>query len=58
MKYEVKKAAKAAGKLWVAKKGLQWTGGLLKIGLIAGAGYMAYKYIRDNQEEIKAKFSS
>ncbi len=58
MKNEVKNAAKKAGKLWVAKKGLQWTGSFLKIGLIAGAGYLAYQYIRDNQEEIRAKFSS
>lgn len=54
---KAKKAAKNAGKLWAAKKGLQWTGGLLKMGLIAGAGYYAYKYIRENQDEIRERFN-
>lgn len=56
-KKDVKKAAKNAGKLWLAKKGFQWTGSLLKVGIVAGVGYLAYKFIRDNQDEIMEKFS-
>lgn len=54
---KAKKAAKKAGELYAAKKGLQWTGGLLKIGLIAGVGYYAYKFIRKHEDEIKEKLS-
>lgn len=50
-------AGEKVAKLWVAKKGLSMTGSLLKWGAIAGAGYYAYKYIRDNQDEIRAKLS-
>ncbi|MCY2686178.1 hypothetical protein [Salinimicrobium sp. TH3] len=57
----LKKNATDAGekvvKLWAAKKGLQWTGSLLKWGAIAGAGYFAYTLVRDNKDEIKAKLS-
>lgn len=58
---DLKKNAKDAGekvvKLWAAKKGLQWTGSLLKWGAIAGAGYYAYTLVRDNKETIKARLS-
>lgn len=57
IKKKAKKAAKKAGELYAAKKGLQWTGGLIKIGLIAGVGYYAYKFIREHQDEIKEKLS-
>lgn len=44
-------AAKRGAILWTAKKGLQWTGTLMKIGLIAGAGYYVYTIIRDYKNE-------
>ena len=53
MKYDVKEAAKKGAELWAAKKGLEWTGSLLKIGAIAGAGYLAYKFFRKHEVEIK-----
>ena len=57
VKRAAKDAAKKAGKLWAAKKGLQMTGGLLKVGLIIGAGYFAYKFIMENREEIKDRLN-
>ncbi|MDT0675887.1 hypothetical protein [Autumnicola musiva] len=57
-KQDLKKTTKNAGKLWLTKKGFQWTGGLIKVGVIAGLGYLGYKYYRDNQEEIEDKVSS
>ncbi len=44
---KLKDTAKKAAILWATKKGFQWTGGLLKIGLIAGAGYYVYTLVRD-----------
>ncbi len=49
---DVKNVAKKGAKLFAAKKGLEWAGGLLKVGAIAGAGYLGYKYYKKNQEEI------
>lgn len=47
MKKEVKKKAKKvaekSAEIWAAKKGVQWTGSLLKWGAIAGVAYMGYK---------------
>lgn len=61
-KYEIKKTAKKtaerAAELWVAKKGIQWAGSLLSAGLILGAGYLVYKYVRDHEDELREKFSS
>lgn len=58
---DLKNNAKDVGgkvvKLWAAKKGLQMTGSLLKWGAIAGAGYFAYTFVRDNKEQIKDKLS-
>lgn len=58
---DITRNAKNAGekvvKLWAAKKGLGMTGSLIKWGAIAGAGYYAYKLIRDNKEQIRAKLS-
>ena len=44
-------AAKRGAFLWAAKKGLQFTGKLMKIGLIAGAGYYVFTIIRDYKNE-------
>ena len=57
LKKKTKDAGETVVKLWAAKKGLQWTGSLLKWGAIAGAGYFAYTLIRDNKDEIRAKLS-
>ena len=50
---DVKKTAKEAGekaaKLWAAKKGLQMTGSLLKLGAVAGVGYLGYKFFKKKQ---------
>lgn len=56
-KKDIKKTAKKAGELWVAKKGVEWTGSLLKIGLIVGAGYFVYKFLKENEDEIRDTFS-
>lgn len=53
---KAKNVAKKGAKLWAAKKGLQWTGGLLKLGLVAGAGYFGYKLFKKNEDSIKEKF--
>lgn len=58
IKKTAKKTAERAAKLWAAKKGLQWTASLLKAGLVIGAGYMVYNYIREHKGELKEKFSS
>ena len=57
MKSKTKEYGKKAAELWAAKKGLQYTGGLLKMGVIAGLGYLGYKYYKNNSEKIKTKFS-
>lgn len=57
LKKNAKDAGEKAAKLYAAKKGLQWTGSLLKWGAIAGAGYYAYTLVRDNKDTIKAKLS-
>lgn len=57
MKHGVKETAKKGAELWAAKKGLEWTGSLLKWGVIVGLGYLAYTYIRDNQDEIEESLS-
>lgn len=57
LKNNVKDAGEKVAKLWVAKKGLQMTGSLIKWGAIAGAGYFAYTLVRDNKDTIKAKLS-
>lgn len=43
--------AKRGAVIWATKKGLQWTGTLVKIGLIAGAGYYVYTVIRDYKND-------
>jgi uncharacterized membrane protein YebE (DUF533 family) len=43
--------AKRAAMVWATKKGLQWTGSLVKIGLIAGAGYYVYTIVRDYRND-------
>ncbi len=43
--------AKRAAIIWATKKGLQWTGSLVKIGLIVGAGYYVYAVIRDYKND-------
>lgn len=53
----IKKTAKKGGKLWLAKKGLEWTGSILKLGAIIGAGYFIYKFLKENEEEIRDTFS-
>lgn len=40
---DLKGIAKKGAKYLALKKGVQWSGGLLKFGAIAGAGYLAYK---------------
>ena len=57
MKSTTKEYGKKAAELWAAKKGLQWTGGLLKMGAFAGLAYLGYKYYQKNNEKIKTKFS-
>lgn len=52
MNHKVKEVAKKGAKLWAAKKGLGLTGSLLKWGLVAGAGYLAYTFFRDHKDEI------
>lgn len=52
LKHDAKKIAKRGAELWAAKKGLQWTGSLLKWSAIAGAGYLGYKYYRKNEDNI------
>lgn len=44
-------AAKRGAVIWAAKKGLQWTGTLVKLGLIAGAGYYVYTVVRDYKND-------
>lgn len=46
---KLKTTAKRGAIIWATKKGLQWTGSLVKIGLIAGAGYYIYTMIRDRK---------
>lgn len=48
----VKNAAKNVGKLWIAKKGLQYTWSLLKVGAVAGAGYFAYKKLSSSNQGV------
>ncbi|CAM4352586.1 hypothetical protein [Gillisia hiemivivida] len=55
MNHNIKKAATAGAKLWAAKKGLGLTGSVLKLGLFAGAGYLAYTFFRDHKDDIKDK---
>lgn len=43
--------AKRAAVVWAAKKGFQWTGALVKIGLIAGTSYYVYTLIRDYKSD-------
>ena len=57
MNSKTKEYGKKAAKLWAAKKGLQSTGSLLKLGVIAGLGYLGYKYYKNNSEKINSKFS-
>lgn len=57
MKHGIKETAKTGAEIWAAKKGLEWTGSLLKWGVIVGLGYLAYTYIRDNQDEIEESLS-
>lgn len=58
LKHDAKKVAKRGAELWAAKKGLQWTGSILKYGAIAGAGYLGYKYYRKNEDTIKDKLNT
>ncbi len=54
VKSKAKDAAKKGAKLWVAKKGFQWTGSLLKWGALAGVGYLGFKLAKktmDNSEK-------
>lgn len=53
----IKKGAKKGAKLWAAKKGFQWTGSILKMGAVAGAGYFAFKFLKKNSGVIKEKIS-
>lgn len=57
MKHTIKETAKKGAELWAAKKGLEITGSLLKWGVIAGLGYLAYTIIRDNQDVIEEKYN-
>lgn len=57
LKRNAKEAGEKVAKLWVAKKGLQMTGSLLKWGAVAGAGYLGYKYYRKNEDTIKQKLN-
>ncbi|MFD2517046.1 hypothetical protein [Salinimicrobium flavum] len=57
LKRKTKETGETVAKLWAAKKGLQWTGSLLKWGAIAGAGYLGYKYYRNNENTIKEKLN-
>ena len=49
VKDKAKEVAEKGAKLWAAKKGLQMTGGLLKWGVVAGAGYLGYKLFKKSQ---------
>lgn len=42
----MKNAIKEGAKLIAVKKGIQWSGSLLKLGAIAGAGYFAYNFFK------------
>lgn len=55
IKNTVKEGAEKGAKLWAAKKGLEWTGGLIKMAAVAGAGYLGYKYYKKNQATIDQK---
>lgn len=44
---KVVSAVKRTAIIWAAKKGLNWTGSLVKIGLVIGAGYYVYTLVRD-----------
>lgn len=57
LKNNAKELGEKTAKLWAAKKGLQWTGSLLKMGAIAGVGYLGYKMYKKNEDTIKAKLS-
>ena len=57
MTHTIKEGAKKGAKLWAAKKGLQWTGSILKMGAVAGAGYFAFKFLRKNSGAIKEKLT-
>lgn len=57
LKNNAKEVGGKAAKLWAAKKGLQWTGSLLKMGAIAGIGYLGYKMYKKNEDTIKDKIS-
>ena len=57
LKNNAKDLGEKAAKLWAAKKGLQWTGSLIKMGAIAGVGYLGYKMYKKNEDSIKAKLS-
>lgn len=48
-----KETIKKGLKLWAAKKGLKYTGSLLKMGAIAGTGYFAYHYFRKHKKQSK-----
>lgn len=58
LKNNAKMVAEKGAKLWAAKKGLQWTGSLLKWGAVAGAGYLGYKYYKKNEDTIKEKVNN
>ena len=53
IKNKAKEVAEKGAKLWAAKKGLQMTGGLLKWGIVAGAGYLGYKLFKKSQTTSK-----
>lgn len=57
LKREAKEAGVTIAELWAAKKGLQWTGSLLKWGAIIGAGYLGYKYFKNNEACIRDKWN-
>ena len=57
MNLDVKEAAKKGAELWAAKKGMEWTGSLLKLALVAGVGYYAYKLYQKNSDDIKEMLS-
>ncbi len=57
LKNDVKETAKKGAELWAAKKGLEWTGSILKLALVAGVGYYAYKIYQKNSDDIKELLS-
>ena len=57
MNLDVKEAAKKGAEIWAAKKGLEWTGSLVKLALVAGVGYYAYKLYQKNSDDIKEMLS-